>query len=63
MASAMVVSGIEELAARVGKRAGPTNWRSVSQDLIDRFAVAGVNYGWTRIRFPTRGESCHSDLS
>ena len=34
----ITVNGIDEMRSLVGRTIGPSDWREVTQDLIDRFA-------------------------
>jgi|SRR5579884_14222 len=70
MAEAMVVSGIEDLASRVGERAGPTEWREIPQELIDRFADITNDHQWIHVdveragrESPFGGTVAHGDLT
>lgn len=70
MAAAMSVSGIEDLVSRVGERAGPTPWRSIPQELIDRFAEITSDYQWIHVdverarqESPFGGTVAHGDLT
>jgi acyl dehydratase len=70
MTAAMVVSGIEDLAGRVGERAGPTAWRDVTQELIDQFADITNDHQWihvdverSRAQSPFGSTVAHGDLT
>ena len=70
MAADMVVSRIEDLASRVGERAGPTAWRSIPQELIDRFADITNDHQWIHVdverarrESPFGGTVAHGDLT
>jgi acyl dehydratase len=45
----VTVSGIEELKGLVGQTIGPSDWREVSQDLIDRFADISRDHQWIHV--------------
>lgn len=66
----MVVSGIEDLVARIGAFAGPTALRTVSQNLIDRFADVTNDHQWIHVdgerarrENPSGGTVAHGDLT
>jgi acyl dehydratase len=40
------VNGIEELKGLVGRTLGPSDWREVTQALIDRFAEVSDDHQW-----------------
>lgn len=70
MAASRVVSGIEDLASRVGERAGPTAWRSFPQELIDQFADITNDHQWIHVdvaraarESPFGGTVAHGDLT
>lgn len=44
-----VVQGVEQLKTLVGKEVGASNWREVSQDLINRFADATGDHQWIHV--------------
>jgi acyl dehydratase len=67
---ALVVTGIEDLAGRIGERAGPTAWRTISQDLIDQFAEITNDHQWIHVdverarrESPFGGTVAHGDLT
>jgi acyl dehydratase len=43
------VNGIEELKGLVGKTIGPSEWRQVTQDLIDQFAEVSGDDQWIHV--------------
>jgi acyl dehydratase len=43
------VNGIEELKGLVGKTIGPSEWRQVTQDLIDQFADVSGDDQWIHV--------------
>ena len=43
------VNGIEELKGLVGETIGPSEWREVTQDLIDRFAEVSGYDQWIHV--------------
>jgi acyl dehydratase len=45
----VTVSGIEELKGLVGQTIGPSAWREVTQDLIDRFADISRDHQWIHV--------------
>jgi acyl dehydratase len=45
----VTVSGIEELRGLVGQTIGPSDWREVTQDLIDRFADISRDHQWIHV--------------
>jgi acyl dehydratase len=45
----VTVSGIEELKGLVGQTIGPSDWREVSQDVIDRFADISRDHQWIHV--------------
>ena len=45
----ITVKGIEELKSLVGRTIGPSDWREVTQDLIDRFADIAQDHQWIHI--------------
>ena len=45
----ITVNGIEELEALVGQTVGPSDWREVTQDLIDRFAEVSGDDQWIHV--------------
>jgi acyl dehydratase len=45
----VTVSGIEELRGLVGQTIGPSAWREVTQDLIDRFADISRDHQWIHV--------------
>ena len=54
----ITVNGIEELRALVGRQIGPSDWREVTQDLIDRFADVSGDHQWIHVDPErARGES------
>ncbi|MGH2763950.1 MAG: MaoC family dehydratase [Thermoleophilaceae bacterium] len=45
----ITVNGIDELRALVGRTIGPSGWRDVTQDLIDRFADVSGDHQWIHV--------------
>ena len=45
----LTVTGIDELKELVGRTIGPSDWREVTQDLIDRFADIAPDHQWIHI--------------
>jgi acyl dehydratase len=45
----ITVNGIEELKAVVGRTIGPSDWREVSQQDIDRFAELSGDHQWIHV--------------
>jgi acyl dehydratase len=45
----ITVNGIEELKALAGRTIGPTDWREVTQDDIDRFADLSGDHQWIHV--------------
>jgi acyl dehydratase len=43
------VNGIEELKGLVGQTIGPSEWREVTQELIDQFAVVSGDDQWIHV--------------
>jgi acyl dehydratase len=43
------VNGIEELKSLVGETIGPSEWREVTQDLIDQFAEVSGDDQWIHV--------------
>ena len=43
------VNGIEELKSLVGETIGPSDWREVTQDLIDQFAEVSGDDQWIHV--------------
>jgi acyl dehydratase len=43
------VSGIEELKGLVGQAIGPSDWREVTQDLINQFADVSRDHQWIHV--------------
>jgi len=43
------VNGIEELQALVGKTIGPSEWREVTQEMVDRFAELSGDDQWIHV--------------
>ena len=49
------ITGPEVLPELVGRKVGPTEWREVTQEMINTFAEfsAGLNIGLDKVRFPS----------
>jgi acyl dehydratase len=45
----ITVNGIEELKAIVGRTIGPSDWREVTQELIDQFAEVSGDDQWIHV--------------
>src|SRR5438270_4239331 len=45
----VTADGIEELQALIGQEVGPTDWRDVTQDAIDRFAEITGDDQWIHV--------------
>jgi acyl dehydratase len=45
----ITVNGIEELKGLVGRSIGPSNWREVTQDIIDQFAEISGDDQWIHV--------------
>jgi acyl dehydratase len=45
----ITVNGIEELKALVGRAIGPSDWREVTQELIDQFADVSGDHQWIHV--------------
>jgi acyl dehydratase len=45
----ITVNGIEELKSLVGETIGPSEWREVTQDLIDQFAEVSGDDQWIHV--------------
>jgi acyl dehydratase len=45
----ITVNGIEELKGLVGRTIGPSDWREVTQELIDRFAEVSGDHQWIHV--------------
>jgi acyl dehydratase len=45
----ITVNGIDELRGLVGRIIGPSDWREVTQDLIDRFADISQDHQWIHV--------------
>ena len=45
----LTVTGIEELQELVGKQIGPSDWREVTQDMIDSFAELSGDDQWIHV--------------
>jgi acyl dehydratase len=45
----VTVSGIEELRGLVGQTIGPSDWREVTQDVINRFADISRDHQWIHV--------------
>jgi acyl dehydratase len=43
------MNGIEQLKALVGQTIGPSIWREVTQDVIDRFADIAQDHQWIHV--------------
>ena len=45
----ITVNGIDELESLVGRTIGPSEWREVTQDLIDQFADVSQDHQWIHV--------------
>src|ERR1044072_195057 len=45
----ITVNGLDELRALVGETIGPSDWREVTQELIDRFAEVSGDHQWIHV--------------
>jgi acyl dehydratase len=45
----VTANGIEELKALIGQKVGPGEWREVTQELIDQFAVVSGDDQWIHV--------------
>ena len=45
----ITVNGIDEMRSLVGRTIGPSDWREVTQDLIDRFADVSQDHQWIHV--------------
>ena len=45
----ITVNGIEELESLVGRTIGPSDWREVTQELIDQFADVSQDHQWIHV--------------
>jgi acyl dehydratase len=45
----VVANGIEELKALIGQEIGPSEWREVTQELIDKFAEVSGDDQWIHV--------------
>jgi acyl dehydratase len=44
-----VVNGVEELKGVVGQKIGPSDWREVTQEMIDAFADIAQDHQWIHV--------------
>jgi acyl dehydratase len=65
-----IVNGIEELKALVGQTVGPSDWREVTQDDIDKFADVSGDHQWIHVdveraknESPFGGTIAHGNLT
>jgi acyl dehydratase len=47
--AAVTIEGIDSLRELVGQRVGPTEWRTVTQELIDAFADVSGDHQWIHV--------------
>ena len=47
--AALEVTGIEEVQGLIGKTIGPSDWREVTQDMIDTFADLSGDHQWIHV--------------
>lgn len=45
----VTASGIEDLKSLVGEQIGPSDWRTISQGLIDQFAELSGDHQWIHV--------------
>ena len=45
----VTVNGIDELKALVGETVGPSDWREVTQELVDSFAEVSGDDQWIHV--------------
>src|SRR5438874_1206309 len=45
----VTVDGIEELRGLIGQQVGPSEWRQVTQEVIDTFAELSGDYQWIHV--------------
>ena len=45
----LTVTGIDELRDTVGKTLGPSDWREVTQEMIDTFADLSGDHQWIHV--------------
>jgi acyl dehydratase len=64
------VNGIDELKELIGKTVGPSDWREVSQELIDQFAEVSGDDQWIHVdveraksESPFGGTVAHGNLT
>jgi acyl dehydratase len=64
------VNGIEELKALVGQTVGPSDWREVTQDDVDKFADVSGDHQWIHVdveraknETPFGGTIAHGNLT
>ena len=70
MAASVVVADVRELAKHIGAVTGPTEWREVSQGLIDQYADITNDHQWihvdverARVEGPFGSTVAHGDLT
>ncbi|GAB2479453.1 MaoC family dehydratase [Jatrophihabitans fulvus] len=49
MADKMVMGSIEDIESQLGVEVGPTDWITIEQDRIDRFAEATGDHQWIHV--------------
>jgi len=49
MSTPTTVNGIDELKALVGQKIGPSDWREVTQEDIDKFADVSGDHQWIHV--------------
>ena len=49
MSTPTTVNGIDELKALIGQRIGPSDWREVTQEDIDKFADVSGDHQWIHV--------------
>jgi acyl dehydratase len=66
----LTVNGIDELQELIGKTVGPSDWREVSQELIDQFAEVSGDDQWIHVdveraksESPFGGTVAHGNLT
>ena len=68
--TAVVVNGIEEMRAIVGRQLGPTRWRQITQAEVDAFADLSGDHQWIHVdverakkESPFGGTVAHGNLT
>jgi acyl dehydratase len=68
--SPLTVNGIDELKELIGKTVGPSDWREIDQELIDKFAEVSGDDQWIHVdversekESPFGGTVAHGNLT